>query len=79
MAVLSDGLSPVVVLTRQVGKTKLLYVGNANVEAREQIKIPLSTSRAVLEDLFSGKVLNVEANLLSVELAAGESALFEIS
>jgi starch synthase (maltosyl-transferring) len=79
ITVFSDGLSPVVVLTRQVGKTKLLYVGNANVEAREQIKIPLSTSKAALEDRFSGKVLNVEANLLSVELAAGESALFEIS
>lgn len=71
--------SEMIVLTRQVGNKKLLYIGNANVQGRERIKIPLATSKPVLEDLFSGKVFSLSSNFLSVELDAGESALFEIS
>lgn len=71
--------SEMVVFTRHAGNKKLLYVGNANVKRRERIRIPLATSKSTLQDLFSGKSFSLSSNLLTLELEAGESALFEIS
>ncbi|MCS7012663.1 MAG: alpha-amylase family glycosyl hydrolase [Chloroherpetonaceae bacterium] len=76
---LSDERSPILVFTRQAGHIELLYVGNMNVRGAEQIRIPLRTAQASLKDLLSGHCFPVESGLLSVELQAGESALFEIS
>ncbi|MFN3393859.1 MAG: hypothetical protein ACK424_04815, partial [Candidatus Thermochlorobacter sp.] len=79
MTVFSNIDSEMLVFTRQAGNKKLLYIGNANMQGRERIKIPLATSKPVLEDLFSGKPFSLSSNFLSIELDAGESALFEIS